>query len=137
LDKNFAAALDKFAWQCYTVIAKKTWQRSDLMDREEILAKSRKENEGIDEFEKEVLKEGRSAGAAAAAVAAFLLFIVQICLDKGQNYGLYAVLVTMVSAQFIVKAVKLKRKHEIALAVFYTLFALMLAAAHIWQLVIG
>lgn len=107
------------------------------MDREEILAKSRKENEGIDEFEKEVLREGRSAGAAAAAVVAFLLFIVQICLDKGQNYGLYAVLVTMFSAQFIVKAVKLKRRHEIVLAVFYTLFALVLAAAHIWQLAMG
>lgn len=106
------------------------------MNREEILARSRKENEGIDEFEKGVLKEGRSVGAIAAAVVAGLLFMVQICLDKGQNYGLYAVLVTMVSAQFIVKAVKLKRKHEIALAVFYTLFALMLAAAHIWQMVI-
>lgn len=103
------------------------------MNREEVLAKSRKENEGIDEFEKEVLREGRSAGAAAAAVVAFLLFIVQICLDKGQNYGLYAVLVTM----FSVKAVKLKRKHEIVLAAFYTLFALLLAAAHIWQLAMG
>ncbi len=107
------------------------------MNREEILEKSRKENEGIDEFEKEVLKEGRSAGAVAAAVVAFLLFIVQICLDKGQNYGLYAVLVSMAAAQFVVKAVKLKRKHEIALAAFYTLFALLLAAAHIWQLTIG
>lgn len=95
------------------------------------------ENQGIDEFEKEVLKEGRSAGAVAAAVVAFLLFVVQICLDKGQNYGLYAVLVTMLATQFVVKAVKLRRKHEIALACWYTLFALLLLAAHIWQLIAG
>lgn len=104
------------------------------MTREEILEKSRKENKNRDVYEREVLQRGANVGAIAAAVLALVFCIVQIALDYGMDYGLYAVLFAFPAGQFAVKAIRLKRKHEIAVAVFYGLFTLLLAAAHLWQL---
>lgn len=105
------------------------------MDKEEILAKSRKENRNQDMFEKEVIKDGATAGAFAAATLATGFFILQIFTGGGINYGLYAVVFSIPAATFFVKAVRLKRRHEAAMAAFYTVFVLMLSIAHIYNLI--
>lgn len=105
------------------------------MTREEILEKSRKENKNQDVYEREVLQQGANVGAVTAAVLALVFFITQIALDYGMDYGLYAVLFAFPAGQFAVKAVRLKRKHEIIAAVLYGLFTLGLAAVHLWKLV--
>ncbi len=104
------------------------------MTKEEILEKSRQENKQQDVYEKEVLREGGNVGAIAASALATVFFIVQIFLGGGMNYGLYAVVFSIVAANFTVKAIHLKRRHEIALAAFYIIFTLMLSAAHIYNL---
>ncbi len=105
------------------------------MDREEILAKSRRENKFQDIFEKEVLKEGGYAGAITAAVLATAFFLVQIFLGEGCNYGLYAVIFSISAASFVVKAIRMKRRHEILFAAIYVVTVLGFSAAHIGQLV--
>lgn len=104
------------------------------MEKEEILEKSRKENKNRDIFEKEVLKEGGKIGGIAAGILATLFFILQIAAGGGINYGLYAVVFSIPSAAFTVKAVRMRRRHEIAMSVFYTVFVLALSAAHIFNL---
>ncbi len=105
------------------------------MKKEEILEKSRMENKNQDVYEKEVVKEGGNVGAATAAALATIFFVIQILLGEGMNYGLYAVVFSVPTSRFIVKAVRLKRKHEIAVAIFYALLTLAVSAAHIYQLV--
>ena len=56
------------------------------MDKNEILAKSRKENKNQDVYEKEVMKDGWSFGAAVATILATVLFVIQILLGEGMNF---------------------------------------------------
>jgi len=105
------------------------------MEKEEILEKSRMENKNQDIFEKEVVKEGGNAGAITAAVLATIFFVSQILLGEGINYGLYAVVFSIPASQFIVKAIRLKRRHEAAVAVFYILMTLAFSVIHMYQLV--
>lgn len=89
------------------------------MNKEEILEKSRKENKNQDIYEKEVLKIGGNAGAVTSMILATIFFIVQILVGEGMNYGLYAIVFSVSATSFTVKAIKLKRKHEIAAAIAY------------------
>ncbi len=105
------------------------------MNKEEVLEKSRRENNNRDIYENEVLREGGNIGAIVAAILAAIFFIVQIMLGGGQNYGLFAVVFSIPAASFVVKAVRLRRKHEIAIAILYVFTTLAFSLAHIWQLV--
>lgn len=104
------------------------------MNKDEILEKSRRENKKQDEFDKQVLLEGSRAGIVVAAILATIFMLVQILMDGGINYGMYGMLFAMLASMSVVKAVRMKRKHEIALAVFHTGFALLLCLAHLYHL---
>lgn len=104
------------------------------MNKEEILEKSRKENKNQDIFEKEVMREGGNIGAIVAAILATIFFVIQILVGEGMNYGLYAVVFSIFAAGFVVKAIRRKRRHEIAVAILYIIATLMFSAAHIYQL---
>lgn len=106
------------------------------MNKEEILAKSRDENKSKDVYEQEVLKEAGNAGAITAAIVCAIFFVVQLLVGEGLNYGLWSVIFSMEAACFIVKAVRMKRTHEILIAILYTITALLTAAGHIYNLLI-
>jgi len=106
------------------------------MQKEEILEKSRKENKNQDIFEKEILKESGTIGAITAAILATVFFMIQIFVGKGMNYGLYAVVFSIPAAGFVVKAIRLKRRHEIIVAVIYSIAVLLFSIAHICNLII-
>ena len=54
--ENLAKHIDKLTWQCYSVLDKKTWhqERIPVMEKDQILEKSRKENKNQDIYEKEI-----------------------------------------------------------------------------------
>ena len=147
--ENLAKHIDKLTWQCYSVLDKKTWhqERIPVMEKDQILEKSRKENKNQDIYEKEIvediirtripeiLKEGRNIGAATAGILATVFFVIQILTGGGINYGLYAVVFSIPAAAFTVKAFRMKKKHEIFMAVIYIIFVLLLSASHIYNLV--
>ncbi len=105
------------------------------MNREEILRNSRKENKNQDIYEKEVLKEGGNYGAIVAVILATIFFVIQALAGKGMNYGLYAVVFSVPMTVFIAKYLKLKRKHELVVAMLYIIGVIMFSAAHIYHLV--
>lgn len=105
------------------------------MNKKEILERSRKENKNQDIFEKEVLQQGGNVGAMTAAILATVFFVIQIFVGKGMNYGLYAVVFSIPSAGFVVKAIRLKRRHEVIVAAIYIIATLMFSAAHIYNLI--
>ena len=105
------------------------------MNKEEILERSRKENKNQDIYEKEVIIQGNRYACIAASVLATLFFVIQIFTGGGMNYGLYAVVVSIPMAGFWVKYIKLHKKHELFVAVCYTILVLLLSAAYIYGLV--
>lgn len=105
------------------------------MQKEEILEKSRKENKNQDIYEKEVIKAGGNAGAIAAAILATLFFFIQLSVGGGANLGLYAVVFIIPATGFTVKAMKMRRKHEILLAALYWISVVVFSIAHIYQLI--
>ena len=105
------------------------------VNKEEILERSRKENKNQDIYEKEVIIQGNRYACIAAGVLATLFFVIQIFTGGGMNYGLYAVVFSMPMAGFWVKYIKLHKKHELFVAVCYTILVLLLSAAYIYGLV--
>lgn len=105
------------------------------MNKEEILKRSRTENKNQDVYEKEVTRDAANYGACAAGILATIFFIVQIFVGGGMNYGLYAVVFAIPAAGFIYKAIRLRRRHEILVAIVYTVATLMFSAAHLYNLI--
>ncbi len=105
------------------------------MKREEILERSRNENKNADLYEKEVLIQAGNVGGGVGAILCAVLFAAQGLLGGGANCGLWAIMLSIQAATFAVKAVKLRRKHEIALAVVDALLALAMVALHIHSLI--
>ena len=95
------------------------------MDREEILRASRKENKNKDIYELEVISRAQRIGGLTAVSVAFALMLIEIMvLDRGTNYGYYLIILSANMGLWIYKAVKLRRKHEICLAVLWTLLVI-------------
>ena len=105
------------------------------MNKEEILERSRKENKNQDVYEKEVIIQGNRYACIASGVLATIFFVIQIFTGGGMNYGLYAVVFSMPMAGFWVKYIRLHKKHELFVAVCYTILVLLLSAAYIYGLV--
>ena len=94
------------------------------MNRDEILEKSRNENQNKDIYELEVIRKGQRIGGLISICAAFVLMLVErVILDVGMNYGYFLIILSAGAGLWIYKAVKLKKKHEILFAVIWSLFA--------------
>lgn len=65
---------------------------------------------------------------------ATVFFIIQIIVGRGMNYGLYAVVFSISAAEFVYKYLKLRRRHELIVAIMYVIVVLMFSIAHIYQL---
>lgn len=95
------------------------------MNREEILAKSRNENQNKDIYELEVMRKGqRIAGLIGVSVTFALLLIEDVVLDIGRNYGYFLIIMSATTGLWIYKAVKLKRKHEALLAALWAVLTI-------------
>lgn len=105
------------------------------MNREEILERSRKENKNQDIYEKEIIIQGNRYACIAAAVLATVFFVIQIFTGGGMNYGLYAVVFSMPIAGFWRKYNKMHKKHELLVAICYTIGVLLFSVAHIYELI--
>ena len=105
------------------------------MDKENILAKSRAENKNQDVYEQEVLKQGHMVSLIVIIILATIFFIAQIIAGGGVNYGIYAVVLSGSMATFWVKWIRLRRRHELAMALLYTAVVIALSLCHIYNLV--
>lgn len=90
------------------------------MNKEQILSASRKENQNKDIYELEVISKGQRIGGLVSICIAFLLMLIErAILDSGTNYGYFCIILSAGTALWIYKAVKLKRKHEMLLALLW------------------
>ncbi|MDQ0168309.1 hypothetical protein J2S11_004271 [Bacillus horti] len=99
------------------------------------MSKSRKENKDRDLYEIEVQLHAGSIGSTTGIILATLLFVTQILIGEGFDFGLYAVIISISAAGFIFKAFRMRRKRDIVLATIYGLATIILTVAHILKLI--
>lgn len=105
------------------------------MDKEEVLAKSRLENKNRDIYEQEVLKEANDAAVIVMMILAAVFFTAQLFAGGGMNWSIWALVFSANMTTFWVKYIKLRRKHELALALVYTALVLTASGYHIHSLI--
>ena len=107
------------------------------MNKDDILEMSRKENRGQDLFVAKVNENAATISSIVATLCATDLFIVQ-CLVKGEyNLALYSVMLVIGAATFTSKAVFLKRKRDIVLAILFSIATLAVTAVYLYQMIAG
>lgn len=90
------------------------------MTKEEILEKSRNENKNQDIYDLEIQNKAARYSIYAASILCCLLIILQGIVKKVIPFELLMVLSGMESVLFIVKYVKMHKKHELLVAILYS-----------------
>lgn len=104
------------------------------MNKEEILEKSRAENKNKDIYEQEVLKQASTSAIIVMMVFATIFFAAQIFFGGGMNWGLWALVFSANMTIFWVKYIRLRRKHELVMAIAYTILVSALSVGYIYNL---
>lgn len=107
------------------------------MKKEEILAKSREENRKNDPYHAEIQQRASSFSGVIVVLLSTVLFAIQMLLDKGFNFGLYAVAFAYGATDFLVRFFYLKRRRDLIFGVIYLVITIVLIVLHIKQLVSG
>ena len=95
------------------------------MNKDDILAKSRAENQGSDEFEKQVLeKAGKLSSQVGLMVCCFIALFSVIRTGRVNN-GCWAIYFSISATLFWTKYIHLRKRHELMMAVISTLVCLL------------
>lgn len=105
-----------------------------MMDKEDILSRSRMENEKNDPYALEVQQKSAVLSGTVTVILATVFFIAQSYLNKGFNFSLYAIIIAYTASDFLSKFFYLKEKKNLALGIFYLLIAITLVFLHFYQL---
>ena len=105
------------------------------MNKDEILAKSRAENKNKDVYEQEVLKQASRSAVVVQIVLATIFFVTQILVDKGINWGLWALVFSTSMTINWVKYIKLRHRQELITAIVYTVFVSVMSVYYIYNLI--
>jgi hypothetical protein len=136
--ENFAKHLDKYTWQWYARIMPSKLVISKggiLMNREEILARSQRENQGQDVVDLEVSKAGMKLGwLIVVCLLAFVSVVDAIVFERMNSEVFFAVLAAT-SAVFFSKYLKLRKRHELIIAIIEAVAAAAFLISWILQLV--
>ncbi|MBD5162798.1 MAG: hypothetical protein HDT14_12475 [Oscillibacter sp.] len=95
------------------------------MNKDDILARSRAENQGTDEYERVVLEKAGKLAAQVGLLACCVIAIITVMVTERPSITCWVIYFSILAAQFWMKWRYLKRRHELALAMFYTAVGLM------------
>lgn len=107
------------------------------MNKEEILEKSRAENRNKDIYEQEVLKQASTSAVIVMMILATIFFAAQIFVGGGTNWGIWALVFSVNMTTFWAKYRKLRRKHELVIAIAYTILVVAFSVCHIYNLTVS
>ncbi|WP_271554281.1 DUF6442 family protein [Enterococcus mundtii] len=105
------------------------------MNKEDILSKSRKENNNKDLFKLDVEKKSGQVSSTVLVILATILFISQSMIGGGFNFALYAVIVSYGAVDFFVKYWYIKKVRYIILSGVYFSGTIILIIFHLKQFI--
>lgn len=89
------------------------------MNKEEILERSRKENKNKDIIELDAIRGGCRVAYLVGPIACIVLCFMQMAIKHTINWGCWAINFSILDTVFLVKYVKLRKKHELIMTIFY------------------
>ena len=92
------------------------------MDKDEILAKSRKENKDRDFVELEILNKANSTALSVSLTICALISVLHAIFQDSVDYAVWTVQFGMLSTIMLVKFSKLRRRHELLVGLLYAGF---------------
>lgn len=104
------------------------------MTKEEILAKSRAENGGKDVFDAEVQKVAAHVAYFASFGLCALVSLLQWIFTRRAGVQCWIVFFGMLCVAFVVKFLKMKKRHELVVALCYLAVFALLAVVFVLQL---
>ena len=104
------------------------------MNKEEILAKSKQENRGQDIANLEVSRASMVFGWITAVCLLALVAVVEALAYDRMNNGIFFAVMAGCSAIFINKYLKLRKRHELYIAIVYVFAAVAFLISWILQL---
>ena len=104
------------------------------MNRDDILKKAQAENSGKDYADIEAQKSGTYAAYFIAVILVILVDTVNGFVLGYVNRGMDFVLFTMAFVAFLIKYIKLRKRHELFVTIFWGALALMMLVLWILQL---
>lgn len=107
------------------------------MTREEILEKSRSENKGKDIVEEEFLKKGFLVCWIVSMFAACAVAMIEGIVLGKQNNGLFFALMSGQFSFFLMKYIRLRKKHELFITIMYGIAAVCFLTFWIINLIKG
>jgi hypothetical protein len=97
----------------------KTCQGDLDMEKEEILEKSRNENKGSDELELSVLASSGKLAAQIGMLVCCLVAVLQVIFKNTISFESWMIYFSILGTIFTMKYLKLRRRHELLLAILY------------------
>ena len=104
------------------------------MNKDEILERSRRENRGMDERERDALvRAGRAAGGVGGAVCSVVLILEAIFAER-ISFAVCAVYLSITGTSLLVKFLRLRRVHELIFGLLELALAATFLVIYILQL---
>lgn len=89
------------------------------MDKDEILARSRKENKDMDLVEAEVIARANAIALSVGILICGLLSVLHAVFRDTVDYGVWTVYFSALTTIMIFKYIKLRKWHELVFGLFY------------------
>ena len=105
------------------------------MDKDDILAKSRAENQGRDEYERQVLEKAGKLAAQVGMVVCCIIAMTSVLVTERVNNACWVIYFSIYATLFWTKYRHLKNRHELMLAVISTAVGLLFAGLFIREMI--
>lgn len=80
-----------------------------------------------------MIRKGQRIGGLIGICVAFVLMLTErVILDSGTNYGYFLLILSAGAGLWIYKAVRMKKKHEVFLAVLWSVLSVYAAVMLVW-----
>ena len=104
------------------------------MEKEEILAKAQKENNGVDLADRSAQKDGAWIAYIALVILVIVVDTINGLVLHNVNRGMDFVLFTAAFIVFLVKFIRLRKKHELIPLIFWGVLSISMLVVWILQL---
>ena len=95
------------------------------MNKDDILARSRAENQGSDEYEKHVLEKAGKLSSQVGLIMCCFIATYSVIRTERMNNGCWAIYFSISATLYWTKYIHLRKRHELAMAVASTLAGLL------------
>lgn len=111
----------------------KTWQGGALMNKDEILSKSRKELKNVDLVEQEAAYQGGRISAGVAACLCVIISILSRLMTGEYLVSPWIIYFSIMGTNWLVRFIKLRKKSDLLISLIFIAITLSLFVVQIIQ----